>query len=79
MDESRNHLDSRFLKKDEVLASGESIGFSAHLVEIGECEGDHKPWKHLHFKENKRNVVREAGVKHEQSNGVITDKAAEKG
>ncbi|XP_034214579.1 uncharacterized protein LOC117626895 isoform X2 [Prunus dulcis] len=78
LDESRNLLDSRFLKKDEVLASGESIGFSAHLVEIGECEGDNKPRKNLHFKENKRNVVREAGVKHEQSNGVITDKAAEK-
>ncbi|CAB4280204.1 unnamed protein product [Prunus armeniaca] len=78
LDESRNLLDSRFLKKDEVLASGESIGFSAHLVEIGECEGDNKPGKNLHFKENKRNVVREAGVKHEQSNGVITDKAAEK-
>ncbi|KAL6280633.1 hypothetical protein ACE6H2_017514 [Prunus campanulata] len=78
LDESRNQLDSRFLKKDEVLASGESIGFSAHLVEIGECEEDNKPGKNLHFKENKRNVVREAGVKHEQSNGVITDKAAEK-
>ncbi|PIN04381.1 hypothetical protein CDL12_23083 [Handroanthus impetiginosus] len=42
-DSTRRHLDSRFLKKDETVCSGESIAFDGHLVEIGEQEGDHKP------------------------------------
>lgn len=33
------------MKKDETVKSGESIAFDAHLVEIGECERDHKPPK----------------------------------
>ncbi|XP_062027286.1 uncharacterized protein LOC133743382 isoform X1 [Rosa rugosa] len=73
LDSSRNQLDSRFLKKDEVIASGGSIAFDAHLVDIGEQEGDHKPTD-LHRKENKRNIVGEARIKQEQSNGVITGK-----
>lgn len=44
-DENRKLLDSRFIKKDETVRSGESIAFDAHLVEIGECERDHKPPK----------------------------------
>ncbi|CAK9310874.1 unnamed protein product [Citrullus colocynthis] len=44
-DENRKLLDSRFIKKDEAVKSGESIAFDAHLVEIGECEKDHKPPK----------------------------------
>ncbi|XP_038874788.1 uncharacterized protein LOC120067307 isoform X2 [Benincasa hispida] len=46
-DENRKLLDSRFIKKDETVKSGESIAFDAHLVEIGECEKDHKPPKIL--------------------------------
>ncbi|XP_011654696.1 uncharacterized protein LOC101209453 isoform X2 [Cucumis sativus] len=44
-DENRKLLDSRFIKKHETVKSGESIAFDAHLVEIGECEKDHKPSK----------------------------------
>ncbi|KAK9926354.1 hypothetical protein M0R45_023590 [Rubus argutus] len=74
LDLSRNHLNSRFLKKDEVIASGGSIAFDAHLVDIGEQEGDHKPATDLHFKENKMNVVGEAGIKKGQGKVVITGK-----
>lgn len=44
-DENRKLLDSRFIKKDETVKSRESIAFDAHLVEIGECEKDHRPPK----------------------------------
>lgn len=37
-DGSKKLIDSRFLKKDEVIQSGESIAFDAHLVDIGEAE-----------------------------------------
>ncbi|GAB4857634.1 hypothetical protein Ancab_015540 [Ancistrocladus abbreviatus] len=33
----------RFIKKDEVITSGESLTFSAYLVDIGEPEGNHEP------------------------------------
>ncbi|KAM2075461.1 hypothetical protein ACFX1T_038349 [Malus domestica] len=78
LDASRNQIDCRFLKKDEVVASGESIRFDAHLVEIGEREGDRKPVAVLHIRENKHNVVSEAGINLEQGNGVITNKGAGK-
>ncbi|GMI78585.1 hypothetical protein HRI_001527800 [Hibiscus trionum] len=40
-DESKKQINSRFLKKDEVIQSGESIVFDAHLVNIGDAEGNH--------------------------------------
>ncbi|CAL1386563.1 unnamed protein product [Linum trigynum] len=39
-DVSRNLLTSRFLKKDEAVASGRSISMDGHLIEIGEAEKD---------------------------------------
>lgn len=42
-DTNRRHLDSRFLKKDEIVCSGESLAFEGHLVEIEEQEGNNKP------------------------------------
>ncbi|KAB2608873.1 hypothetical protein D8674_012041 [Pyrus ussuriensis x Pyrus communis] len=77
-DASRNHLDCRFLKKDEVVASGESIRFGAHLVEIGEREGDRKPVADLRTRENKHNVVAEAGIKLEQGRVLSQIKLLEK-
>lgn len=41
-DLNRRLLDSRFLRKDEVIISGESVTFAGHLVDVGECEGDSK-------------------------------------
>ncbi|KAK4422957.1 hypothetical protein Salat_1878300 [Sesamum alatum] len=51
-DTNRRQLNSRFLKKDERVCSGESLAFEGHLVEIGQEEGDHKPVTHsnLHGK-----------------------------
>lgn len=62
-----------------MIASGGSIAFDTHLVDIGEQEGDHKPATDLHFKENKLNVVGEAGIKQGQGNVVITNKDDGKG
>lgn len=42
-DASRKLLDSRFVKKDDIIRPGESIAFDAYLVEIGEHQASHKP------------------------------------
>lgn len=42
-DATRKLLDTRFLKKDEVIRSGESFAFSAHLVDVEEPEGHEAP------------------------------------
>lgn len=39
-DTNRRHLDCRFLKKDEIICSGESLVLDGYLVEIGEQEED---------------------------------------
>ncbi|KAL3499012.1 hypothetical protein ACH5RR_041744 [Cinchona calisaya] len=52
-DETRRLLESKFLKKDEIIRSGESIALDGHLVDIGECEEDHKP--PMNFKVQGRN------------------------
>ena len=41
-DATRKLIDSRFLKKGEAIRSGESIAFDAHLIDIGEPEGNYK-------------------------------------
>ncbi|XAR55163.1 hypothetical protein NMG60_11030578 [Bertholletia excelsa] len=46
-DISRRVLDSRFLKKDEKIESGESLALDGHLVDIGEPDGDQKPKTNL--------------------------------
>lgn len=67
-DASRKLLNSRFLKKDEVLRSGESIAFDAHLVEIGEHDGELKPFTDLNVQGDNRNVAKETGTMHRQEN-----------
>ncbi|KHN16721.1 hypothetical protein glysoja_002818 [Glycine soja] len=42
-DTSRKLLDSRFLKKDDVIKSGESIAFDSYLIDIGEQQGSCTP------------------------------------
>jgi len=39
-DESEQLLDSRFLTEDEVVESGESLSFTAFLVDIGDPEAN---------------------------------------
>ncbi|KAK3030625.1 hypothetical protein RJ639_035829, partial [Escallonia herrerae] len=50
--------DSRFLKMDETIRSGEFLKFDGHLVDIGECEGDHKPLVDLNLQGGNCNVVK---------------------
>lgn len=52
-DSRRNLLDSRFLKSDELVKSGESLSFDGHIVEIGELEdrpGDDNVVKEINTK-----------------------------
>uniref|UniRef100_A0A2N9H892 5'-3' DNA helicase ZGRF1-like N-terminal domain-containing protein n=1 Tax=Fagus sylvatica TaxID=28930 RepID=A0A2N9H892_FAGSY len=72
-DESRKLLNSRFLKKDEVIRSGESIAFDGHLVEVGELDGDHKPLIDLNVQGNNLNVKKN-GIMHGQENCVNFNK-----
>ncbi|EEF43391.1 hypothetical protein RCOM_1312210 [Ricinus communis] len=67
-DERREVLDSRFLTKDEVLRSHESITFNAHLVDIGEPEGETQIPGDLNIQGNTANVVGKKGIKHEHRN-----------
>nr|POE50346.1 hypothetical protein CFP56_60364 [Quercus suber] len=73
-DASRKLLDSRFLKKDEVIRSGESVAFDGHLVEVGELDGDHKPLMDLNVQGNNLNVVKKNGIMHGQENYINLNK-----
>ncbi|KAL3817900.1 hypothetical protein ACJIZ3_003805 [Penstemon smallii] len=42
-DTTRRLLDSKFLKKDELVIPGETLALEGHIVDIGEHEGDIKP------------------------------------
>ncbi|BAT72962.1 hypothetical protein VIGAN_01041000 [Vigna angularis var. angularis] len=42
-DTSKKVLDSRFLKKDDVIKPGESIAFDSYLIDIGEHQGGCSP------------------------------------
>ncbi|OVA08237.1 protein of unknown function DUF2439 [Macleaya cordata] len=54
-DASRKVLDSRFLKKDEVVRSGETVVFDIHLVDVGEPEGNDYPL--TNFRWSRKNEV----------------------
>lgn len=56
-DETRRLLASRFLIKDEIIRSGESIAFDGHLVDIGECEEDRKPPMNFNIQGRNCNMV----------------------
>ncbi|CAK9159601.1 unnamed protein product, partial [Ilex paraguariensis] len=45
----KNYLESRFVKKEDVIRSGETLEFDAYLVDIGDPHGDHKPIPNLNF------------------------------
>jgi hypothetical protein len=81
-DADRKLLDSRFLKKDEVIRSGESIAFNAHLIEIGEPEGNNKSPAdliHLNAQGNKGNINRKSGLMHGQQDSHKDRKSVVKG
>ncbi|XP_065858554.1 uncharacterized protein [Euphorbia lathyris] len=67
-DASKNLLNTRFLKKDEIIRSDESVAFDAHLVDIGEPEGDNQVFVDLSTEGNTINIVSQEGIKHEHRN-----------
>ncbi|GAB2211914.1 hypothetical protein Droror1_Dr00025253 [Drosera rotundifolia] len=42
-DDSDKLLESKFLKKDEAVKTGESLAFTSYLVDIGDPEDSHRP------------------------------------
>ncbi|KAJ0047684.1 hypothetical protein Pint_14884 [Pistacia integerrima] len=78
-DESRKLLNSRFLKKDEKIRSGESIAFNAHLVDIGEPQADHQSHMDLNIQGNNGNMVGTTVITHGQHDGLKADKFVVKG
>ena len=66
-DASRKLIDSRFLKKGEAIRSGESIAFDAHLIDIGEPEGNYKSPAdliHLNIQGIDGNIIKKSGLMH---------------
>ncbi|URD92845.1 hypothetical protein MUK42_01560 [Musa troglodytarum] len=58
-DDSEKIIDSRFLKKDEVIESGGTLTFEAHLVDIGNLE-EKGPFKNLNSSRNDSNLSEKA-------------------
>uniref|UniRef100_A0A7N2LZN9 RPW8 domain-containing protein n=1 Tax=Quercus lobata TaxID=97700 RepID=A0A7N2LZN9_QUELO len=68
-DASRKLIDSRFLNKGEAIRSGESIAFDAHLIDIGEPEGNYKSPAdliHLNIQGKDGNIIKKSGLMHGQ-------------
>lgn len=55
-DEYDKLLESRFVKKDDVIKSGESMTFDSYLVDIGEQCGENKPFSSLNCPDNNKKV-----------------------
>lgn len=76
-DASKRQLDCRFLKKDEIISSGESISFDAHLVDIGEPGGENQ--LDLNIQGNNSNDASKPGTMHGQPSGINDNKSVAKG
>ncbi|KAJ6678287.1 ZINC FINGER GRF-TYPE CONTAINING 1 [Salix viminalis] len=77
-DASKRQLDRRFLKKNEIISSGESISFDAHLVDIGEPEGENQLLPDLNIQGNNYNHASKPGIMHGQSDGIKDNKSVAK-
>ncbi|KAK1382331.1 hypothetical protein POM88_020066 [Heracleum sosnowskyi] len=65
-DENWRLLDSRFLKSDENVRSGESLKLDGHMVDIGNLKGDNEPHEESKLLGGDCVVVRETGIRHQQ-------------
>ncbi|KAJ4957002.1 hypothetical protein NE237_013785 [Protea cynaroides] len=65
-DGSKKLLDTRFLKKDEVIGAGETLTFDAHLVDIGDPKGNHSSLRDPNLEGKDTEVVKKTGIAHEQ-------------
>ena len=73
-DSTRKLLESRFLKKEELIKSGESFAFGAHLVDIGEPEVKNKPPVDLNVQGKSCNIFQITGEKHRQQEYLAFNK-----
>ncbi|XVF63456.1 hypothetical protein PTKIN_Ptkin09bG0088400 [Pterospermum kingtungense] len=78
-DGSKKLINSRFLKKDEVIQSGESIAFDGHLVDIGEPEESNQGLMDSDVCLSNYNVAGKTGVIHQVRNCLKTNKSFLKG
>lgn len=78
-DTSKKLLVSRFLKKDEVIRSGELLAFDTHLVDIGESEENSKSSRDLNSQKTNRDAVGKIGTSQEQQHCPKIDKYIVKG
>ncbi|KAK8572638.1 hypothetical protein V6N13_048219 [Hibiscus sabdariffa] len=78
-DESKKQINNRFLKKDEVIQSGESIVFDAHLVNIGEAEGNHPDLTNSDARVSNCNVAGKTEMIHRVQHCLKTNKSFLKG
>lgn len=46
------------MNSDETVASGETLTFNGHLVDIGSLEGENKPESQLNVDKKQKNVFR---------------------
>ncbi|CAL5214982.1 unnamed protein product [Lathyrus oleraceus] len=57
-DECEKLLECRLLNSNETVASGETLTFNGHLVDIGSLEGENKPESQLNVDKKQKNVFR---------------------
>lgn len=67
-DASKNLLNTRFLKKDEIMRSDESVAFDGHLVDIGEPEKENQVPVDLNAEGNTVNAVGKEQTAYEYRN-----------
>ncbi|XP_038725778.1 uncharacterized protein LOC120016883 isoform X2 [Tripterygium wilfordii] len=72
-DATRKLLDSRFLKKDEIIRSGESILYDTHIVDIGEPEEECKPLEDLVIRGSNGNILGKREATFGQQNCVLSN------
>ncbi|MBA0798175.1 hypothetical protein Gohar_008791 [Gossypium harknessii] len=78
-DGSKKLINTRFLNKDEVIQSGESITFDAHLVNIGEAEGNHPGLMDSDAQVSNYNAAGKTEMIHRVQNRLKTHKSFLKG
>lgn len=74
-DETRKLLDSRFLRRDEVIRSGESVSFDGHLVDIGEREDIREPLANLKVQRNSCNIAEKSDEMQRQQKCIKSNKS----
>ncbi|XP_057981524.1 uncharacterized protein LOC131166911 [Malania oleifera] len=68
-DECEKLLNSRFLKKDEFVESGETVALDTFLVDIGDPKGDPKPLPESNFLRRDQKITGKGRLMHGQSFG----------